>query len=115
ESRTPFSDDIELMKLMFSFNGNKKIKNGVSKYLLREAVKNKLPHEIYSRYDKKGFETPMQDWMRQMRPILLSEIKNADFDFVNYKGMAQSDPNNPAHNKLLFKLFVLAKWKTVFV
>ena len=57
ESRTPFSDDVDLINLMFSFNGNKKIKNGVSKFLLREALKSKLPSEIYYRYDKKGFET----------------------------------------------------------
>ena len=63
ESRTPFSDDIELINLMFSINGTRKIQNGVSKYFLREAVKDKLPNEIYSRYDKKGFETPMNKWI----------------------------------------------------
>jgi asparagine synthase (glutamine-hydrolysing) len=114
ESRTPFSDDIELIKLLFSFHGNKKIKNGVSKYLLREAVKDKLPKEIYSRYDKKGFETPMQQWMKELKPKMLTEIKSADFEFVNYKEAAQWNLNNPIHYKLLFKLFVLARWQKVF-
>jgi asparagine synthase (glutamine-hydrolysing) len=114
ESRTPFADDIELINLLFSFNGNKKIKKGVSKYLLREAVKNKLPEEIYKRYDKKGFETPMQQWMQKLRPQLLSEIKTANFDFVNYSGLEKTELNNTFHNKLFFKLFVLSRWKKLF-
>lgn len=114
ESRTPFADDIELINLLFSFNGNKKIKNGVSKHLLREAVKDKLPNEIYSRYDKKGFETPMNLWMKKMRAQILSEIKAARFDFVNYTDLEKSNSESTFHNKLLFKLFVLSRWKKLF-
>ncbi len=114
ESRTPFADDIELINLLFSFNGNKKIKDGVSKYFLREAVKNKLPKEIYQRYDKKGFETPMQQWVQKLRPQLLSEIKAANFDFVNNNDLEKANPSGVFHNKLLFKLFVLSRWKKAF-
>lgn len=114
ESRTPFSDDVELINLLFSFNGNKKIKNGVSKYFLREAVKDKLPTEVYTRYDKKGFETPMQQWVQKLRPQLLSEIKNAKFDFVDYKKLEKTNPKNAFHNKMLFKLFVLSRWEKNF-
>jgi asparagine synthase (glutamine-hydrolysing) len=114
ESRTPFSDDVELINLLFSFNGNKKIKNGVSKYLLREAVRNKLPQEIYTRYDKKGFETPMQKWIVDLKPLFIKEIKEANFDFVNYSDLEKCDMTNSFHYKLLFKLFVLCRWQKVF-
>lgn len=114
ESRTPFSDDITLINLLFSFNGNKKIKNGISKYLLREAVKDKLPKEIYTRYDKKGFETPMEKWMLALKPKVLKEIKEANFDFVNYTSLESSDFTKPFHYKLLFKLYVLSKWRKAF-
>ena len=114
ESRTPFSDDIELINLLFSFDGNKKIQHGISKYLLREAVKDKLPKEIYSRYDKKGFETPMQKWMMALKPKLILEIKEAQFDFVNYNSLEKADISNPFHYKLLFKLFVLSRWRKAF-
>ena len=36
----------------------------VSKYILREAVKDILPPQIYGRFDKKGFETPSDEWFR---------------------------------------------------
>jgi asparagine synthase (glutamine-hydrolysing) len=114
ESRTPFSDDIELITLMFSFNGNKKIRNGVSKYLLREAVKEKLPTEIYNRTDKKGFETPMQSWMKEIRGLLMSEIKNLNLNFIERNAIEKTDSNNQLHNKVLFKLFVLGRWQKIF-
>lgn len=114
ESRTPFSDDPQLIELLFSFNGNRKIKNGVSKYLLREAVKQKLPPEIYRRYDKRGFETPMQEWISKMRPQIIKEIKAAGFKFVNEKNLDTVNENNQSHNILLFKLFILSRWQQVF-
>ena len=114
ESRTPFSDDIELINLLFSFNGNKKIKDGVSKHLLREAVKDKLPKEIYTRYDKKGFETPMRQWMHELKPQMLQDIKLADLDFVEYKSLEKLNLSNSFHNTILFKLFVISRWKRMF-
>ena len=114
ESRTPFSDDLDLIKLLFSFNGNKKIKHGISKYLLREAVKNKLPKEIYSRYDKKGFETPMKQWMQELKPQLLAEVKAADFEFVNKQQVDAINTDNNFQSNLLFKLFILSRWQKVF-
>lgn len=114
ESRTPFSDDIELISLLFSFNANRKIKNGVSKHLLREALKEKLPNEIYTRYDKIGFETPMQKWMHQLRPHILNEIKTTNFEFINYSNLEKTAPGNVFQNKLLFRLFILARWQRLF-
>jgi asparagine synthase (glutamine-hydrolysing) len=114
ESRTPFSDDIDLIKLMFSFNGNKKIKNGISKYFLREAAKKKLPPEIYNRHDKKGFETPMKQWVLQLAPQMISEIKRAQFDFVNHRDLEKINLSDTFNYQLLFKLFVLCRWQEVF-
>ncbi len=114
ESRTPFSDDIELMKLMFSFSGNKKLKNGVSKYLLREAVKTRLPEQIYSRYDKQGFETPMQEWMGALRPQMIASVNEARFTFLKKGAIENLNPKNPSSNKILFRLFILSRWMQVF-
>lgn len=114
ESRTPFSDDTELIDLMFSFDGNKKIKKGISKYLLREAVKDKLPQEIYARYDKKGFQTPMQDWVKRMKPKILEELSQSGFDFINLKGIESCALNSVFEYEMLFKLLVLCRWTKVF-
>ncbi|MGZ3900663.1 MAG: asparagine synthase (glutamine-hydrolyzing), partial [Bacteroidia bacterium] len=114
ESRTPFSDDVELIDFAFSFNGNRKIQKGISKYLLREATKKILPPEIYNRYDKKGFETPMKKWVIQLMPQMISEIKSADFDFVNNIYLDRVNKESLTELKMLFKLFILSRWKKVF-
>lgn len=115
ESRTPFSDDIKLIELLFSFNGNRKIKNGVSKFYLREACKDVLPDQIYNRYDKVGFETPMNSWLKNLEPKIFESISQANFDFVNIDQVRkQYNPSKSVHVKLLFKLFVLSKWQSVF-
>jgi asparagine synthase (glutamine-hydrolysing) len=113
ESRTPFSDDYKLTELMFSFNGKRKIKNGISKYFLREASKDLIPHEIYTRYSKVGFETPMADWVKKMLPEILSSLKAASLPFLK-KNAIEYGHFNEAQLKILFKLYMLVKWKELF-
>lgn len=114
ESRTPFSDDVDLINLMFSFNGSRKIKDGKLKYLLREAGKDVLPPEIYTRYDKRGFETPMQKWVLKLQPQMVKEIEEMKFEFIRPNAVQTLNPVKAAEAKLLFKLFILARWEKVF-
>jgi len=114
ESRVPFSDDVDLINLMFSFDPNRKIQKGISKYLLREALRSSLPNEIYQRRDKKGFETPIQNWLKQLRPLMISEILNSGLDFIKPQQIKEFSSNDPYKNKLLFRLFVFCRWKKLF-
>jgi asparagine synthase (glutamine-hydrolysing) len=113
ESRTPFSDDVELMELLFSFNGKRKIQHGVSKYLLREAGKEFIPDKIYRRYDKVGFETPMNTWVTNMLPEIISVLNNTSQPYINKNKLSKS-AYTPGEIKVLFKLYVLTKWQEVF-
>ncbi len=117
ESRTPFSDDIELINLMFSINGNRKIQNGASKYFLREAVKEKLPKEIYERYDKKGFETPMDKWIGGNYKMIFDVLEKKELPFIKLdilKKQFDSQKAGTKEIKLLYKLYVLALWQKSF-
>ncbi|MBL0271521.1 MAG: asparagine synthase (glutamine-hydrolyzing) [Chitinophagaceae bacterium] len=62
EVRLPFLSH-ELVEFIFSLPANFKIRNGWSKWLLRETMKNKLPDSIVWRRDKVGFEPPQKSWM----------------------------------------------------
>lgn len=118
ESRTPFSDDIELINLMFSINGTRKIKNGVSKYFLREALKEKLPKEIYQRYDKKGFETPMNKWIGGNYKTIFEALDENALSFVKLGSLKESFGSNTAGTpeiKLLYKLYVYSLWRKAFL
>jgi asparagine synthase (glutamine-hydrolysing) len=62
EVRLPFLSH-ELVEFIFSLPGNFKIRNGWTKWILRETMKNKLPEAITWRKDKVGFEPPQKSWM----------------------------------------------------
>jgi len=62
EVRLPFLNH-ELVEFIFSLPANFKIRNGWTKWLLRQTMKDKLPAEIVWRKDKTGFEPPQQLWM----------------------------------------------------
>lgn len=63
ESRVPFLD-YRLVEFTLSLRDNYKIRNGVTKYILRESMKNTLPAKIRRRQDKIGFGTPAEKWFK---------------------------------------------------
>jgi asparagine synthase (glutamine-hydrolysing) len=64
ESRAPFLD-YRLVEKTLATNNNWIIKKGVTKFILRESLKNILPERIRSRRDKIGYSTPEDEWFRQ--------------------------------------------------
>ncbi len=114
ESRVPFADDVELVDLLFSVNGNKKIQHGISKYLLREASKQFLPSQIYNRQDKIGFETPVAKWLLPHKELIISTIFS-ELSFINKKNIAANwEILLTKKPHFLLRLFSLAIWKKTF-
>lgn len=73
EARVPFLD-YRLVEKVLSTPSKLIINKGMTKYLLRQAMKGTLPEDIRLRRDKIGFETPEDDWFRT--PIWKKEIFN---------------------------------------
>ena len=65
ESRNPFLD-YRLVEHTLSLPNAKIINKGVTKYILRESLKDILPAKIYSRTSKIGFETPENIWFAKI-------------------------------------------------
>ena len=114
ESRVPFADDLELVDFVFSIEGNRKIRDGISKYLLREATKQYIPNEIYLRRDKIGFETPIKKWFASYKSLITSTIQDqidfVEIDYLNLKfeELLEKKPN------FLLRLYSFAVWKKMF-
>lgn len=70
EVRLPFLSH-RLAEFVFSLPSSYKIRNGWTKWLLRESMKDRLPAEVTWRKDKVGFEPPQQNW------LALPEIREA--------------------------------------
>lgn len=85
EVRTPFLD-YRLIEYAATIPGNLKIKNGRSKHILKEAVKELLPAEVINR-PKEGFVLPIDIWllgkMRDMVEDTLSEERLAHHQLLN--------------------------------
>jgi asparagine synthase (glutamine-hydrolysing) len=61
ENRSPFLD-YRLLQFAFSLPPGYKIRDGVTKWLLKRVSKKFIPHEIANRVDKRGFSAPVNIW-----------------------------------------------------
>jgi asparagine synthase (glutamine-hydrolysing) len=66
EVRLPFLNH-ELVEFIFSLPSHFKIRNGWTKWLLRQNMSTKLPANIAWRKNKIGFEPPQKEWMQDSR------------------------------------------------
>lgn len=80
EARTPFLD-YRLVERTLSLQGTDVIKNGITKHILREAMKGILPETIRLRQDKIGFGTPQDEWFREpvFQNLILSLLNTESF------------------------------------
>lgn len=118
ESRMPFADDINLIEYCFQIPANFKIKNGVSKHLLREAEKHILPKEIYERKDKIGFATPQYNWFEEQEKNIIDLLPSTNDKFVNWIDLKENwskiRRNNSKENQTkLWRFLNFAVWKDV--
>ena len=64
ESRVPFLIN-ELMDFSLSISHDFKLRKGITKYILREAMRGITPSVILDRVDKLGFPAPDKKWMKE--------------------------------------------------
>ena len=74
ETRLPFLDH-RLVEFVFSLPSRLKIHNGWTKWMLRQAMEQRLPGEIVWRKEKTGFEPPQLKWMKE--PLLQDYMHEA--------------------------------------
>jgi asparagine synthase (glutamine-hydrolysing) len=78
EMRSPFID-YRLMELAFSIPDEKKLDEGITKKILRDLFREKLPGSIVNNHNKTGFMTPFDDWMKQEKTNKsIKEIMNSE-------------------------------------
>lgn len=64
ETRLPFLD-YRLVEFLVNCAPPLKLRNGWSKWILREALKGTLPEKVRLRKTKLAFATPQMEWMRR--------------------------------------------------
>jgi asparagine synthase (glutamine-hydrolysing) len=93
ESRLPFLD-YRLVEFSFSLPAHLKMNGGVTKVILREAMKGTLPEMIRRRMDKIGFATPEDIWfrtsMREWIEAIFSSKSFAERGYFNVPRVKQT-------------------------
>ena len=104
EVRLPFLDH-ELVEFVFSLPANFKIRNGWTKWLLRETMKDRLPNEIVERKDKTAFEPPQEQWIKNDKiQGLIKDAKKilVDEKILKPEVMSKKIEAKPAHEAANF-------------
>ena len=73
ESRVPYLDH-RVAEFLAAQPQNRRIRGGVTKWILREAIRGIVPDEIRCRMDKMGFVTPEEVWMKEALAPRIQEI-----------------------------------------
>lgn len=76
ESRVPFLDH-ELVEAVFAMPFAYKIKNGITKAVMRDGLEDILPEKIRMRYSKLGFVTPEDQWINKNYGQFCRELEQA--------------------------------------
>lgn len=82
ENRAPFVDH-RLLEFGFGLPDKYKIRNGITKYIIKEIARKFVPAEIADRKDKKGFMAPVNEWF--------GWGVNGKYDRSGYKEAVYSD------------------------
>jgi len=111
ESRVPFLD-YKLLEFTVSIPTEQKINGALTKIILREAMKDYLPEEVYNRFDKIGFSTPIENNLFNNGNALynnyLDSIKNSDITNMDLIELEEINSHN------IFAIYTLAKFMEIW-
>jgi len=119
ESRLPFFD-FDLVDFVYSLPDDFKIRDGETKAILREAMKNILPEEIRNRHDKIGFSAPDETFIRNHAEAVRQHISEA---VNNTKGILSSAlleyydqfiKQQKPYDQVIFRVFIFNIWLKTF-
>jgi asparagine synthase (glutamine-hydrolysing) len=112
EVRPPFIDH-KLVEFALALPESIKWRNGVGKYVLKEATRELLPKDYFLR-KKTGFTLPISRWMYEDLGLELRQVlsmKNA-LRFLSDFGINKilNDLNNKKNGWQLYQILVFLKW-----
>jgi len=107
ELRVPFVDNVLFEKIV-PIPDEYKIKNNISKFLLKEIIKDKVSEKILKQ-KKQGFVVPIELWLKnEAKEILQKEILNNNiFDRKKTEKMLNLFYQNKLHWSRIWAIFVL--------
>jgi len=118
ETRFPFLD-YRLASFCFFLPNKYKIKNGFTKKILRDVMRNKLPKLVLNRVKKKGFNPENNYFNKEYHSFIKDTVSNSDFQNEpiwngdKIKDYVHSNSNNKDYKKI-FKYIQIYYIKKMF-
>lgn len=123
EARVPFLDH-NLVKYILALPSEYIIKNGVTKWIFRDAMEDITPAEILERRDKIGFAVPEKTWLYAPEFTLFDDLKQNPHNelkkiidmekITNLSKKREEKKLTQKELKFLFCVACLNKWFTIF-
>ena len=122
ESRLPYLD-YNLVEEAFSLKDSEYIKNGETKYKLREIAKDIIPQSVIARKDKMGFISPQEIWQKtelkdEFDKVFIDIKEHGLFDFLDHNRIYElyiKYQNNEFHDwVLIWRFYCLYYYKKVW-
>ncbi len=117
ETRVPYLDH-RIIEFALNLSPKLKIKNGTSKYILKEILYQYIPKKFFDR-PKQGFAIPLEKWLKNELSFLIDEYLSEEmitkYNFVDYQKVKllvnefRNNNKNYLYNRL-WLLIVLHKW-----
>ena len=110
----------DLIELVLNAKPTLKMKNGTTRYMLRECVKDIIPNEIYSRSNKSDLSPPIDQYFTLMKKrksyLDLLIGKGSPIEGLIDKSMINNmyKKDNPKDNQYLTCLINVAMWMKKF-
>ena len=115
EARLPFLD-YRLVALMFTLDPEWKLRGPWNKYVLRQAMRGRIPESVRLRIDKMGFPVPWRQWAAEdlrepMRAIITSRqarergVYNTEAILRDFEGCRRGEPD------LLTRMFNMVEFE----
>ncbi|MDD1757716.1 MAG: asparagine synthase (glutamine-hydrolyzing) [Methanotrichaceae archaeon] len=123
ESRLPFLD-YRLVELVASLPSSFKIHSGVTKYILRKAIKDLVSNKIVERRDKIGFAIPDKRWLASpsFNAMFSQIIRSKSFTSRKYwdqrkvlRIFEEQERGIKGHSEDIWRIINLELWLRIFI
>ena len=122
EARVPFLD-YRLIEYIFSLPSEQKLRSGMTKVVLRNAMEGILPERVRTRVDKMGFVTPETVWFRTiLKDAVTALITSPAFRDLGYFDVHEVRREFDRHCRgeknisfIIWRWINLLLWKDMFI
>ena len=115
EARVPLLDHV-VAEFALSLPARLKLRDGVGKWVLRQAIADRVPAEVFDR-PKQGFDVPLREWFRRELAYRLDELLNPACSIYAYASpgavtrvVTEHRTGRRDHARTIWRLLVLERW-----